>query len=271
MRSLGALVSTWISSTLEVMGVPVTTQAWRRQSADTMMAATLDDCATSCASSSTTRQNPNCSSSDLPRNTFASALSRVGCPDKLRPHYVKSTALCTCLRLAVHATVATEHCIHEIVMLYGVHAAPWGALVLCSSVNANCRAQAVSAPGLEAELLAQGLVGHEHDVAVVQEDTAAVGLGALQGRDRAGERVAGVRGGAGPLGAPTALSHDVPIVVLYAWVGILAVVDTPTQDACMCRACHELQGLNTRPTLGGKGSCGGSWCDDTVCLQFMPS
>lgn len=55
----------WISSTREVMGVPVTTQAWRRQSADVIWAATLDDCATSCASSSTTRQNPNCSSSDL--------------------------------------------------------------------------------------------------------------------------------------------------------------------------------------------------------------
>ena len=59
---------TWISSTLEVIGVPVTTQAWRRHSAEVICAATLEDCATSCASSSTTRQNPNCSSSDLRRH-----------------------------------------------------------------------------------------------------------------------------------------------------------------------------------------------------------
>ena len=77
---------TRISSTLEVMGVPVTTQAWRRQSADTMMAATLDDCATSCASSSTTRQNPNCSSRDLPHSTTASEESCARCHNRLTSH-----------------------------------------------------------------------------------------------------------------------------------------------------------------------------------------
>jgi hypothetical protein len=56
---------TWISSTRLVMGVPVTTQAWRRQSADVMRAATLEEAATNCASSKTSRQKPNCNSSDL--------------------------------------------------------------------------------------------------------------------------------------------------------------------------------------------------------------
>jgi hypothetical protein len=52
----------WISSTRAVMGVPVMTQAWRRQSALVMRAAALLLAATSCASSSMTRQKPNRSS-----------------------------------------------------------------------------------------------------------------------------------------------------------------------------------------------------------------
>ena len=73
--------ATWISSTLEVIGVPVTTQAWRRHSAEVICAATLEDCATSCASSSTTRQNPNCSSSDLHRapRVHGSSLGSKAC------------------------------------------------------------------------------------------------------------------------------------------------------------------------------------------------
>ncbi len=88
-------------------------------------------------------------------------------------------------------------------------------------------------PALEAELLAQGLVGHEDDVAVVQGRGAAAGLGAVQGRDGAGERVAGVRGGARPLGAPAALRHDVPGVVLHPCAGVLAMVHTPAQRSCL--------------------------------------
>lgn len=43
---------------LAVMGVPVTTHAWRLHSDDAMTAATEEELATSCASSSTTLQNP---------------------------------------------------------------------------------------------------------------------------------------------------------------------------------------------------------------------
>lgn len=45
------------SSSLLLIGVPVTTQAWRRHSDDAMTAATLLLLATSCASSSTTLWN----------------------------------------------------------------------------------------------------------------------------------------------------------------------------------------------------------------------
>ncbi len=48
------LASPLISSSLLEMGVPVTTQACRRQSEDAMTAATDEELATSCASSSTT-------------------------------------------------------------------------------------------------------------------------------------------------------------------------------------------------------------------------
>jgi len=47
------------------MGVPVTTQAWRLHKLEVIWAATLLVAATSWASSSTTRQNPNCSSGHL--------------------------------------------------------------------------------------------------------------------------------------------------------------------------------------------------------------
>ena len=91
----------------------------------------------------------------------------------------------------------------------------------------------MTAPALEAEFLAQGLVGHENDVAVVQEHRAAVGLGAVQGRDGAGERVAGVCGGAGPLGAPAALCHDITSVILNPCAGVLALVHPPAQQGCL--------------------------------------